>query len=100
MNTFELETEMRVISLSLVNSAQHPIISLLILITTCCIPSPSRAVRRDGGISLLWNAQSSWIPSRFIVVLGCNLAPRAPTAKVTGEVYSRSAPKYTRLQGN
>jgi hypothetical protein len=83
VNTFEIEIEMRVISLSLVSYAQHPIIYLLILITTCKMPSPSRAVSRDGGISLLWNAQSSWIPSGFIVVLWCILAPRAPTANVT-----------------
>jgi len=51
VNTFEIEIEMRVISFSLGSSAQHSIISLLILITTC-IPSPSRAVSRDGGIRL------------------------------------------------
>ena len=49
----------------------------------CCIPSTSRAVSRDCGISLWSDGQSSRIPSRSIVVLGRTLRPRAPTAKVT-----------------
>jgi hypothetical protein len=50
----------------------------------CCIPSPSRAVGSDFGIILWSNVQSSSSrPSPFIFALGCRLAPRGPTAKVT-----------------
>jgi hypothetical protein len=98
VNAFEIEMEMRVISRNLVKSSQHPIICLLILITTFCIPSPSRAVSRDGGISLLWNAQSNCIPSRFIVASGAVSRLELQQRKLQREVYGRSTPKYTGLQ--
>ena len=52
-------------------------------IYACCIPGPRRAVSRDFGIILWSNVQSSNMLSPFIVVLGCRLALRPPTTKVT-----------------
>jgi len=58
-------------------------VGIEILREVLLFPEPQPSCDTDCGISLWSNAQSSGIASRFTVVLGCRLAPRAPTAKVT-----------------